>query len=291
MFLLIYENNLGDIRLITIYHALITNDALVNYLPPQAIGMITRGNVDSDEINTKQKDISDGYEVKAQHFNNTTMESGLDFLEDSEDVTVDAFVKAANSADGDEKEELYMQALYDFGRHTHCIQDFYSHTNWINQTGNTISLWNGNIENANIDNPEKLKTSKYSESKQIWDSLCFWRSNDLKEGIGYEETYLENTNLTHELLNKDKPGTIADKSFEAKEGVSGFDLACSDATIHTSKEWQDVLEEVDDQLDDEEYAAFLEDLQEFSPTEEEIKEYWPNCAKEFNEAMKEEGNN
>lgn len=267
------------------YHVQITANALDDSLSPNAIGIISRGNIESDTIFSEIEGISDGYVVTAQHFNNTDLEDCKDFIDYAQDATVDTFIEALSTADEDEKEDLYIQAFYNFGRLTHCVQDFYSHTNWVNLTGNEVSVWNESIENPNIDNPAALKTGRYTGLSQFWDDVKFGLFGT---SINYDKTYLGDKNVSHCLLNKDEPGTFADKAFQEREGTSGFELACADATLHTTQEWDQILAELDEQLNDEEYAQLLQELEEFSPTLDEVSDYWNNCCREFNQSMEEE---
>ncbi len=267
------------------YHVQITANALDDSLSNNAIGVISRGNIESDTIFSEREGISDGYVVTAQHFNNTDLEDCKDFIDDAQDATVDTFIEALSATDEDEKEDLYIQAFYNFGRLTHCVQDFYSHTNWVNLTGDEVSVWNESIENPNIDNPAALKTARYTGFSQFCDDVKF---GILGYNIDYDKTYLGDKDLSHGILNKDEPGTTADKAFQEREGSSGFELACEDATLHTTQEWGQILEELDEQLDDAQYAQLMEELEGFSPTLDEVSDYWNNCCREFNQSMEEE---
>ena len=141
------------------YHTSITNEALGTSFNGYAVNYIEKGNIDSDELRDYKEGITDGYDLSAQHFNKTSLEKCDEFLEDAQDVVLEDFIEAAK-ADGAEEDELYEQAFYDLGRLVHNIQDFYSHTNWINL--NQDELWNEDIDNPNVDDPEKFKTGDYS---------------------------------------------------------------------------------------------------------------------------------
>lgn len=272
------------------YHRSITTEALNSQLNQSEVNLVCDSNVDSDSLFSKKQGESDGYNVTAQHFNKTDLSNCEEFLQDAKDVTVDDFTKAANSTTDEEKEKNYTKAFYDFGRVTHCVQDFYSHTNWINQTGNEERVWNESVDKPNIDNPKNLKTGQYSAFSQFLDKINIFKHLRLTGGKDYKKTYEENTDQSHYILNKDQPNSIADKAFKKQEGASGFDLACEDATKHTEKEWGEITEALKKQLDDTTYEKFMNDIKDFNPTDQKITDSNKECKENFNEKMKEENN-
>lgn len=235
---------------------------------------------DSDVFFKKTKGISDKYTVTAQHSNKTDIQECANFIKQAEQVSVDDFIKAVNTTNQDDKEENYIKAFYDLGRLCHSVQDFYSHTNWINQTGPKVSLWNEKAKEANIDNPKNLKTGHYNEFKQWLEKI-----NPFNKKKNYDKTYVQNSKQSHYRLNKDEPNSVADKAFKAKYGKSGFELACDDATKHTDQEWQEILETLDEKLDDKTYAKLLTDIENFNSTEEESAKILKDCRINFNNGM------
>jgi hypothetical protein len=129
------------------YHTSITHDALESYFSNPILNLISEANVDSDTLFEEKEGVSDNYNVTAQHFNNTSLEECEDFLKQAEEVAIDSLVEAVRTTDGADVSENYTEAFYNVGRLMHCIQDFYSHTNWINQTGDEVVVWNEDIEN------------------------------------------------------------------------------------------------------------------------------------------------
>lgn len=235
------------------------------------LNLIEESNINAD---SKKSRAAKGYKVDAQHFNNESIEDCTKFLKKTEQVVIDDFIKAAKISDDNKDDESYMQAFYDLGRLMHVIQDFYAHSNWINQTGNEVKTWNESATNPKINNPEKLKTGKYNTVaewfQKRWHEIHPSSSKKLKEGKNYDETYVETSNQSHFILNKDKSGTIADKAFEAKTGASGFDLACKDATQHSTEKWQEILKTLDEKLDDKTYQELMDDIKNFEPTVKNI---------------------
>lgn len=278
------------------YHKSITTDALTPlrdeksgelidknlYLSDEAINLIAKSNNDAD---SKKARAAAGYGKDAQHFNNTNLEECQEFLEEAQDVVIDDFIKAAKVTDDNKDDESYTKAFYDLGRVMHCIQDFYSHSNWINQTGAELKLWNESVEKPNIDNPKKLKTGKYNAFFQFLQQLNPFAGRNLKKGKNYDKTYVETGKQTHFILNKDKEGTIADKAFKAKTGMSGFELACDDAEQHTKIKWQEIMQTLDEKLDDETYNELLNDIEDFKPDDETIDKSLKNCRTNFDEMM------
>lgn len=266
-------------------HRIITYNALQNSLNSSAVKYSAYGNLDSDKAPRKSvKNVTDGYSINAQHSNNTSLADCSNFLSDANQVVIDDF-KEALKADDSSKDELYNQAFYDFGRMIHSIQDFYSHTNWINENPDGVALWDES-ENANIDNPDNFITSHYTQVGQFFTKI--WPFTRKYLDNNYESVYKEGLDsLSHYELNKDEKGTLADELFEKNEGKSGYELAAQDATEHTKQKWDDVLSQLKSSLSDEEYKELLKDIENFSSETDESDEARLEFRKNFNADMKE----
>ena len=267
-------------------HSEITNNALNSYLNSNALDFVKQGNLDSDRVpRYTLKNVTDGYNINAQHSNNTSLSECSEFLKDSKEVIVEDFIEALN-ADGKDKEKLYQQAFYDLGRSIHSVQDFYSHTNWINQTGEDVLIWNEDAEDINLDNPEKLKTSKYTKFGQFFEKINPFFLDKIKKN--YDAIYNEGEkNFSHYVISKDEKGSIADILFEKETGVSGYELASQDAVKHTEQKWLDVIEELRNELTSEEFEKLNNEILNF---ESDIENYNKNSIEyreSFNKDMKE----
>ena len=264
------------------YHTSITNEALGTSFNGYAVNYIEKGNIDSDELRDYKEGITDGYDLSAQHFNKTSLEKCDEFFEDAQDVVLEDFIEAAK-ADGAEEDELYEQAFYDLGRLVHNIQDFYSHTNWINL--NQDELWNEDIDNPNVDDPEKFKTGDYSYFSQFLDQINpFYK---LYLSANYDALYEDDSSISHYGINKDKPGTIADELYEDKYGISGFTLASDMAREHTAQKWDEIDSVLKESLSEEEYENLKQKMSEFDSTQEDFDENLDELRANFNEDMKE----
>lgn len=264
------------------YHTSITNEALGSSFNGYAINYIEKGNIDSDELRDYKTGITDGYDLSAQHFNKTSLEDCNDFLEDAQEVVIEDFIQAAK-ANSSEEDELYAQAFYDLGRLVHNIQDFYSHTNWINL--NQDELWNESIENPNVGNPENFKTGDYSYFSQFLDKINPFYKSYLS--ANYEDLYEGSSSISHHGLNKDEPGTISDELYEKKYGESGFTLASDMAREHTVQKWEEIDSILKESLSEEEYENLNKKMIEFDSTQESFDENIDTMRQNFNTDMKE----
>lgn len=254
--------------------------------------LIITGNLDSDNLRTKKAGISDNYNLDAQHFNKASLPECEKFLKQAEKVVVDDFTKAAKNTDISEEDGDYTKAFYDLGRLTHTIQDFYAHTNYINLAGPNSDIWNESVSKPNVKNPKNFKTGKYTSRSKIldkisifFDKINIFSKKKYKNGKDYDKIYMQNSNHTHDMLNKDAIGTIADKAYEAKEGVSGFKTACEYAEKHTKKEWDEVQETLEKNLDDKTYKKLIKKIDNFNPSDEKINSSLNDCRMNFNKKM------
>lgn len=262
------------------YHIAITNDALGNHFNNSALEYVTKGNLDSDKLRLNIFGITDGYDLSAPHFNKTSKEECKNFLDCAQEVVTDDFVQAAKS----DEEEDYAQAFYDLGRMIHNIQDFYSHSNWINLTEGEEKIWNEDIENPNVDNPQNFKTGSYSYVSQFLDKINPFYESYLKEN--YDDLYAGSSDISHYGLNKDNPGTIADEIYKERTGDSGFELAKSDATLHTEKKWKEIEADLKETLSESEYKKLNQKMAEFDASQEDYDKDLNNLRGNFNDDMK-----
>jgi hypothetical protein len=254
--------------MLTHVHADITEKALRKYFNKGQITAIIHGNIDSDSIAHYFDKVGEPYR-KAQHFANVTVAEGVEFVKRAESIVVDEFVSASKST-GDEKTNNMLKGLYAMGRLFHAVQDFYSHTNWINLTGAKKVVWNGSAENPNVKNPENLKTCVFNIFTEVSDRLT-GLTKKLKKPKTYKEFYLTgDKEVSHAVLSKDYEGSIADMVFKKVEGESGFNLASKDAIKHTKIEWLTLKRAVESSIGDNP-ENFFEDLSKWKPSKKEIK--------------------
>ena len=273
---------MGQLILIGKYHSQVTTEALNSSFNDNALNYIEQGNLDSDKLRRKIPDITDGFDLNAQHFNKTSLEKCDEFLEKAQSVVVDDFVQAAKADDKD-ADEYYEQAFYDLGRLVHNIQDFYSHSNFVNL--NQDEIWNEDIKNPNIDGENKLKTGEYSYFSQFIDKINpFYKWFTEKN---YEDMYEKTSTISHYGLNKDEPNTIADKIYKEKFGVSAFDLAIDFAQEHTEQKWREIDSILRQELTTTEYNNLCCEIASFELTEDDFNNNLHDLRKNFNEDMKE----
>lgn len=261
-------------------HKDITNAALHNYFNSYELNLIVNSNLDSDKLRTKKTDISDNYNLDAQHFNKASLPECEKFLKQAEKVVLDDFTKAAKDPDISKEDEDYTKAFYDLGRLTHTMQDFYAHSNYINLAGPNSNIWNESVSNPNVKNPKNFKTGSYNGFSQALDAVKIFFNNinifskkKYKNGKDYDELFMQNSNQSHEVLNKDKKGTVADKAYEAKEGVSGYKTASDYAIKHTTKEWEDINKALEKNLDDKTYQKLIKKIKDFNPPVKTFKTF------------------
>lgn len=266
------------------YHSNITKNGLENYLNSDALEFTKSGNLDSDKVyRFTVFNITDGYNINAQHSNNASFDECEKFLKDAQSVVEDDFIEALN-ADGDNKNELYEQAFYDFGRTIHSIQDFYSHTNWINKTGGNVQIWNEDSENINLKDSENLKDTKYNQISQFIDKINPFYESYLEDN--YDKMYNQKkSSISHFGINKDKPDSIASQLFEKEYNISGFELANMDAELHTKQKWEDVMTSLKKELSKEDFEQLEKEIAAFE-AQDEYEEKYKDFRKNFNSDMK-----
>ena len=264
------------------YHSQITTEALSSSFNNSAINYIEQGNLDSDKLRSKIPNITDGYNLSAQHFNKTSLQNCDEFLEKAQSVVIDDFIQAAKADDKD-ADEYYEQAFYDLGRLIHNIQDFYSHTNFVNL--NQDEIWNEYIENPNVDNKKQLKTGEYSYFSQFIDKINPFYKWFIEKN--YEDMYEGTSKVSHYGLNKDEPNTIADRIYKEKFGVSAFDLAEDFATAHTKEKWEEIDSILREELTAAEYSSLCRDIASFDLDGEDYHENLQTLRANFNEDIKE----
>jgi hypothetical protein len=104
-------------------HRRITQDALAGSgLQPGALEFVVRSNMDSDDDSNGLC----GAGFMPQHFQNVgdnrqSFRFAMDFIQNALNVGARYIVRDGSPYFG----------LYFFGRATHCVQDFYAHSNWI----------------------------------------------------------------------------------------------------------------------------------------------------------------
>lgn len=263
------------------YHTSITNEALGESFNGYTINYIDKGNIDSDELRDEITGVTDGYNLSAQHFNKASLEECKKFLDSAQEVVIDDFIKAAKA--NSNEDEYYEQAFYDFGRLIHNIQDFYSHTNWINY--NKDEIWNEDIENPNLEENQTLKTGEYSYFSQFLDQINPFYKNYLSKN--YEEICEGKSSISHYGMNKDEPGTIADELYEEKYGTSGFSAAADCAREHSEKKWEEIDTILRQELSGREYRKMKQEIADFDMTQVDFDENLDTLRENFNSDIKE----
>lgn len=110
-----YSNNETQTNL----HAEITRDALAGTISPENLASIIDANVSLDDPKT------DGAAEKRRHFDGTAMTGAAQYINREKN-------RALNSAaEADMNPESRTSALRHFGLMIHCVQDFYTRSNYV----------------------------------------------------------------------------------------------------------------------------------------------------------------
>lgn len=167
-------------------HRRITERALKDVLGPKALRRVIRANLRQDLHQATSK----------FHFDNCAFAEGIEYINEQFELAL--FL--CRSDEG--------AALEAFGRIIHALQDFYSHSNWIELFWPIITLWDETIPKGLVSGSTRLGKNKLKGAPH------------------------------HRHLNKDRPGNKADRDFKAKYGVSSYELAFNLAEQHTKLAWE-----------------------------------------------------
>jgi hypothetical protein len=177
-------------------HSQITEEANNGYLNPEELSHVILGNILQDLYQT----------VSAIHFDNCAFKQGQEYIMDQWGL-IEAI---GNKTD--------QQSLFYFGQLLHTVQDFYSHSNWVelHETNGDLPIWDLDI-------------------------------NDLPPGIVSGTFILGSPKCcpkgapTHKELNKDKPGSEEGKKVVQEgpnKGMTLYELAFKSAVKATKVQFE-----------------------------------------------------
>src|SRR5712691_2058335 len=238
-------------------HREITTVALKDRLSPAALHLVLRANRESDDLSQQSNN--------AQHFDNclkpSDFDCGLTFAKRLKRAAL-GYLGLASLETGAVRDGYVGSALYAMGRLLHAMQDFYSHSNWINLTGPASQIWNESFSNTGAPIPGTLKSGawatwrdgphevldptpaaarpSYAEAKAgpLPPQPHYWESSE------FYSKYLTGETLRHGELNKDQYYTIGDDVFFFKYQVRGYDVAFEDAKGHSRRKWEEFASEL-----------------------------------------------
>lgn len=200
----------------TSYHAQMTREALGEDFSPAALEQIIAANLGQDALI---------YQLGHDHFHfdNNSFESGYTYIEACRRNSIEA-IRAGQAA----------RARMEFGRLTHCVQDFYAHTNYV-------ALWRELHPGAAPEQIDPLLESCLSDPRLHSGRLYY-----PLEILAFVPPFLPLVapllpEDSHTHMNKDDPSR------------PDFDYARSAATQRTRVEWLILAES----LTDAEKAAFI----------------------------------
>ena len=102
------------------YHRQITEKALQPLgVSTDSLHWLYTGNLAADKV------YGELFKLKYLHFTDMSFEKSEDYLEDQLEAV------AEMAGDAPEDYQSYRRTLVEFGTYLHCVQDFYSHTNWV----------------------------------------------------------------------------------------------------------------------------------------------------------------
>lgn len=248
--------------MLPLIHEKITRTAISRRFPSDknpALKVICKADGDSD--NAAPGSYGFCANLHPQHVSNCRIQDSSDYIRGLTTLAENEFKRSTQEADQRESTRHLFNGLYATGRMFHAVQDFYSHTNWIDLTRDrnyaSLEVWNedGTRPNLPADKAELLKNCHFeSYASEVGEHL---RGNLFKERTAqntalYNKIYFSPDYWpSHYEINKDMPGTLADRAYNynaasAKdENIaldSGFDVACIDAAIHTRRKWDEIQE-------------------------------------------------
>lgn len=236
------------------YHEQITHTALEPLgITEETLHWLDLGNLEADKF------YSDLFNTKPVHFTDMTFGESEDELEDRLEDVVDL----AGSAVVDY--QLYRQSMVEYGTYLHAVQDFYSHTNWVEKHlvagATTIPLAPADFDDYPFDlvSPytlaRKMPPGEVTEAEVYEKKFrrAFYHSEDLDRldhRARIQTAANPNKAFTHHDLAKDNPSYAAGKARWEPEGRSVFELAMEAATRDTSRQWQLLESEVADEYEE-----------------------------------------
>lgn len=199
----------------TSYHAQMTREALGEDFNPAALQQIIAANLGQDALNYQ-------FGHDHFHFDNNSFEAAYAYIETCRRNAIEAT-----------REGQAARARVEFGRLTHCVQDFYAHTNYV-------ALWRELHPGATPEQIDPLLESCLSDPRLHSGRLYY-----PLEILAFVPPFLPLVapllpEDSHTHMNKDDPSR------------PDFDYARSAATQRTRGEWLILAES----LTDAEKAAF-----------------------------------
>jgi len=216
-------------------HRKITQNALEKKFSPGVLNIIKKANTDSDLPKR------DAFFSKPLHCVNCSIEETKVYIDELEKNVVNELIAASLSNYRDKKNNHFKIAAAYLGKLNHAVQDFYSHSNWIELIAPKKKIWKGKTINPYSNKNEQILmcTSKYFS-----ELACFLLDLAYKKITGKKHINdiinLPVDQLSHFKLNKDNKNSLADIDYEKKYHESGFDLACKLAEYSTLLKWKNI---------------------------------------------------
>ncbi len=230
------------------YHERITHQALEPLkITDETLHWLDLGNLEADKF------YGDLFGVKPLHFTDMTFEESEDVLEDRLEDVVELMGLAVVDY------QMYRRAMVEYGTYLHAVQDFYSHTNWVEKhlvAGvTTIPLAPSDFDDfpfplvspytlARTLPPGEVKEVEPFEKKF---RRPFYRSEELDSLDDRQRirTAAEPKKaFIHYDLAKDNPAYTAGRARWNPDGPSVFEFAVEAATRETTRQWQMLESEI-----------------------------------------------
>ncbi|MBI5399308.1 hypothetical protein HZB07_01635 [Candidatus Saganbacteria bacterium] len=239
-------------------HQNISTSALLQVgISEASFQVIDDGNTSQDHIGTKK------FETASHHFDNNHLANGVKYTKKQLALAIISAVEA------DKDKSAWQETLYTFGELLHPVQDFYSHTNyvelklsanpalkpediplpnWDDLTGLAPSrsgLKSGYFFYKNAGNNELTNVRRISAKmiKLEFPGTNFLSDKKYAEAIKDYDHYLKYAaaapiDVLHRDLNKDESGSSAGKMINPNTGKSLFDYAFNLAVRESIRQWQ-----------------------------------------------------
>ena len=223
------------------YHRQITEQALQPLgVSPDSLHWLYTGNLSADKI------YGELFKLKYLHFTDMSFEKSEDYLEDQLEAV------AEMAGDAPEDYQSYRRTLVEFGTYLHCVQDFYSHTNWIEAhlvAGVTdIPLPPADFEDFGLELISPHTMSRMMPPGEVTETEAFVKAFGKEFHTDEELAALSDRQrielaasptkaFIHHHLAKDNPEYSQAKLRWEKGGPTLFELALDAATRETHRQW------------------------------------------------------
>lgn len=244
-------------------HKQITDSALKPYFSPQSLKLIERANIQTDDLKYQF--------IPAVHCTNGTTQENAKLIGNLQQITEDAFIKAANTDDATEKNDLLAKGSIALGMMCHSGQDQLAHSNEIDIfqkqriDGDTFSKTNP----FELEKLEGTKTCDFEVGKELAYIVGF--SNKSKGSEFYVSWPNPQDSIPHWAMNLDKEGTVYDTLYKAKHGESGYKTAYKFAEEQTNAKWLETQEHLKKKLGKEKSDKLFMTLQTWDPSDDFLR--------------------